>query len=194
MPGNTTTNKVQPAAPENAKADNNISVAEKPKISIPKLSTGTASVKIPSLKDLARGGDVLVEEEEDPYLKGDDKEHFSDDDFLKHWHAYAAKLKAEGKHNVLSVFNANAPTMLRPYEFEVVVGNKVQENLFRSERPYILNYLRTSLKNFSVEVNPRVDEQVAKKRPYTNQEKFQHMAAKNPQLIELKRRFNLDFD
>lgn len=172
----------------------NIPVAEKPRIFIPSLNASATSVKIPSLKDIGKGADVLTEEEEDPYLKGDDNEHFNNDDFLKQWHIYAAKLKTEGKHNVLSVFNASAPVMLRPYEFEIVVGSKVQENLFRIERPNILNYLRSNLKNFSIEINSRVDEQVMVKKPYTNQEKFQHMAAKNPQLMELKRRFNLDFD
>jgi len=39
-----------------------------------------------------------------------------------------------------------------------------------------------------------VDEQVVVKRPYTSQEKFNYMAGKNPQLLELKKRFNLDFD
>jgi DNA polymerase-3 subunit gamma/tau len=169
-------------------------VAEKPKVFIPNLNVTSTSVKIPSLKDLNKGSDTLVEEEEDPYHKGDDKEDFSPDDFLKHWHTYAAKLKADGKHNLLSIFNTNAAKMLRPYEFEVVVGNKVQENLFRDERPNLLNYLRSSLKNYSIEVNVRVDEITAVKRPYTNQEKFQYMAAKNPQLAELRRRFNLDFD
>ncbi len=169
-------------------------VAEKPKVFIPNLHAASTSVKIPSLKELAKGGDIMVEEEEDPYLKGDDREDFTIDAFLKLWNEYAAKLKAEGKHNVLSAFNANAPVMLKPYEFEVVVGSKVQENLFRNERANILNFLRTSLKNFSIELNARVDETVAVKRPYTNQEKFQHMAAKNPALVELKKRFNLEFD
>jgi len=70
----------------------------------------------------------------------------------------------------------------------------VQENLFRDERPNLLNYLRTTLKNFDIEINARVDEVAVVKRPYTASEKFQHMAAKNPALVELKTKFNLDFD
>jgi DNA polymerase-3 subunit gamma/tau len=165
---------------------------EKPKVFIPNLHAAATSVKIPSLKELSKAAEVL--EEDDPYLKGDDAEDFTADSFLKYWTDYAAKLKIEGKQNVLSVFNGSAPVMLRPYEFEIVVGNKVQENLFKTERPYLLNFLRSNLKNFSIAVNPRIDEQVVTKRPYTNQEKYQHMAAKNPQLAELKKRFNLDFD
>ena len=168
--------------------------AERPKITIPSLQTSSTSIKIPSLKDLNKSSTTLVEEEEDPYLKGEEKENFSTDTFLKHWHNYAAKIKTEGKHNLLNIFITNAPVLLRPYEFEIVVDNKVLESLFKAERPYLLNYLRTNLKNFALEVNVRVEEVTAARRPYTNQEKFQYMAAKNPQLAELKKRFNLDFE
>ena len=169
-------------------------VAEKPKVFIPNLHSPSTSVKIPSLKDWGKQSEVKDEEEEDPYLKGDDREEFGMDSFLKYWTDYAAKLKSENKHNVLSAFNVNIPVMLKPYVFEIIVGNKVQESLFFSEKPYILNFLRSSLKNFAIELNVRVDEKVVVKKPYTNQEKYQYMAAKNPQLAELKKRFNLDFD
>ena len=133
-------------------------------------------------------------EEEDPYLKGNDREGFKFEDFLTQWHAYAAKLKTEGKANLLSIFITNPPVMISPFEFEITVDNKIQESIFRAERPALLNYLRSTLKNFSIEVGVKVEESTAAKRPYTNQEKFQHMAAKNPQLVELRKRFNLDFD
>jgi DNA polymerase-3 subunit gamma/tau len=179
------------AIPE--KTDTEEVVTEKPKVFIPNLHTTATSIKIPSLKDLSKNHEAVLEEE-DPYIKGNDKESFVFDDFLQHWHAYAAKLKAGGKANLLSIFITNAPVMLGPYAFEITVDNKIQESLFKAERPYLLNYLRSSLKNFNIEVNVRVEEQTTAKRPYTNQEKFQHMAAKNPQLAELRKRFNLDFD
>ncbi len=134
-------------------------------------------------------------EEEDPYLKGNDKEDFTPDDFLKHWNDYAAKIKTEGGNmGLFTIFITNAPEMKERYRFEVVVGNKSQETLFRDEKPNILNYLRTKLKNFDLEVHTRVDEVKAAKKPYTTTEKYQHMASKNPQLAELRKRFNLDID
>jgi len=194
VPTNYAVNKTpsvqQPAAPVKQAEP----VAEKPKVFIPNLHSPSTSVKIPSLKDWGKQSEVKDEEEEDPYLKGDDCEEFGMDSFLKYWTDYAAKLKSENKHNVLSAFNVNTPVMLKPYVFEIIVGNKVQESLFFSEKPYILNFLRSSLKNFAIELNVRVDEKVIVKKPYTNQEKYQYMAAKNPQLAELKKRFNLDFD
>lgn len=167
--------------------------AEKPKVFIPSLSASLTSVKIPSLKDIDKIPDAVAEEE-DPYLKGNDKEDFIFDDFLRLWNVHAATIKAEGKMSLFTIFISEVPKMIAPNLFEIIVENKVQENLFKSEKPALLNYLRSSLKNFSIDVNARVDEQVVVKRPYTSQEKFQHMAAKNPELIELKKRFNLDFD
>ena len=78
--------------------------------------------------------------------------------------------------------------------YEVIVENKVQENTFRDERPNLHNFLRSALKNFGIEVSVRVDEKAVIKRPYTAIEKFQHMAQKNPALVDLKNKFNLDFD
>jgi DNA polymerase-3 subunit gamma/tau len=167
--------------------------AEKPKVFIPNANGATTSIKIPSLKDLNNVQETIAEEE-DPYLKGDSKEDFTFDDFLKLWNTYAATIKADGKMSLFTIFISEVPKMLRPYVFEIVVENKVQENLLREEKPAMLNYLRSNLKNFDIEVHTRIDEQVAVKKPYTSQEKYQHMAAKNPQLAELKKRFNLDFD
>ena len=191
-PINYTTNKVEekPAA-----VISEIPVAEKAKVFVPNQHTSATSIKIPSLKDWGKIQEAAtLEEEEDPYIKGEAKEDFTTADFLKCWSEYAAKLKIEGKHNALSIFTGDAPVMLKPYEFEIAVGTKVQEKDFRNERPNILNYLRTTLKNFSIELNTRIDEKVVVKRPYTNLDKYQHMVAKNPQLAELKKRFNLDFD
>ncbi|WP_413669261.1 DNA polymerase III subunit gamma/tau [Mucilaginibacter sp. Mucisp86] len=164
------------------------SPAEKPRIVMPLRSTLT-----PSLTGEVKTQEQLLEEE-DPYLKGDDKEDFTMDAFLQCWSDFAAYAKKEGKKNLVTIFTSNAPRMLKPYVFEVIVGNMVQENIFRDEKPIMLNYLRSNLKNFTIEVNARVDEQKVVRKPYTAPEKFQHMAARNPELLELKSRFNLDFD
>jgi DNA polymerase-3 subunit gamma/tau len=162
--------------------------AEKPKITMPLRSTLT-----PSLTGEVKTQEELLEEE-DPYLKGEDKEDFTMDAFLQCWSDFAAFAKKEGKKTLLTVLTTGAPRMLKPYVFEVIVGNMVQENIFRDEKPIMLNYLRSALKNFTIDVNARVDELKVVRKPYTAPEKFQHMAARNPELLELKNRFNLDFD
>ena len=171
-------------------------VAEKPKIAFtPNLHSGVSSIKIPSLKDLGKQVEEALAAEEDPYLQGDDRQPFTMDAFLQLWTDHGAKLKKEGKAATLySIFTSVTPLVISPEQFEVVVANKVQEAAFRDERPSLHNFLRTRLKNFSIEVNSRVEESTVVRKPYTSLEKFQHMAAKNPKLIDLKNRFNLDFD
>ncbi|WP_259070946.1 DNA polymerase III subunit gamma/tau [Mucilaginibacter sp. X4EP1] len=164
-------------------------LAVKPKIFIPAPSSGI----IPSLKGTAKTAGAEAEEE-DPYIKGDAREDYTPDDFLKCLSDFAVKLKAEGKKNALTIFTSNAPKLIAPNNYEVIVENKVQENLFRDERPNLLNFLRSNLKNFGIEVSARIDEKEVVKRPYTAVEKFQHMATKNPALSDLKNKFNLDFD
>ncbi|RFZ85815.1 DNA polymerase III subunit gamma/tau [Mucilaginibacter terrenus] len=171
-------------------------VAEKIKTAfIPNVHTSATSVKIPSLKDLGKQVEEAMAEEEDPYLKGTDKAAFTMDAFLQAWTNYGAKLKAEGKPvGLYTIFTAVTPQPKGNERFEVLLSTRVQENAFRDERPYIMNYLRTTLKNFDIEVEARVEEGSIVRKPYTSVEKFQHMAAKNPKLIDLKNKFNLDFD
>jgi len=166
---------------------------DRPKPAFIPNSGATSSIKIPSLKDIGSTAETALDEE-DPYEKGEGKQDFSFDDFLKHWHAFAARVKAEGKMNLFTIFSSEAPKMLRPYVFEVVVENKILDQEFRDDKPQLMNYLRKSLNNYDIEVNTRIDEQVRVKRPYTSQEKYQYMATKNPKLAELRQRFNLDFD
>ncbi|MBS7563962.1 DNA polymerase III subunit gamma/tau [Mucilaginibacter sp. Bleaf8] len=163
---------------------------------IPKLSSLLTPSLTPSLTGGGFGAMTAVEEEEeDPYLKGTDNEAFTTEDFLTCWHAYIAKIKAEGKPmTLITIFIANPPKQLSATEFEIIVNNRTQESVFRDGKPDLMNYLRTKLRNFSIEVHTRVDEQQVTKRPYTASEKFQHMAAKNANLMELRKMFNLEFD
>ena len=172
------------------------SPAGKPKVSLmANLQSGVTTTKIPNFKELGKQVEEALAIEEDPYLKGEDKEPFTIDEFLQLWTNHGAKLKAEGKSaSLYNIFTSVTPRVLSPGNFEVLVSNKVQEKDFRDERPNVLNFLRTTLRNFDIEVNARVEETTVVRKPYTSLEKFQHMAAKNPQLMDLKNKFNLDFD
>jgi len=169
------------------------SPAEKPKVFIPNANGATTSVKIPSLKDVSKTREQ-IQEEEDPYLKGDAKDAYTNDQLLKAWSDFAAQLKADGKKNALTIFISNPPKAIGPDSYEIVVENGVQENTFRNERANLLNFIRLALRNFNIEVSARIDEKAVVKRPYTAIEKFQYMAAKNPAMVDLKNKFNLDFD
>ena len=113
---------------------------------------------------------------------------------LKFWNAYAEKIKKEGKIDIFTIMTANPPVLLDNFLIELLIENKIQEDLLNSEKVDLLNYLRVEMKNFSIDLQTRHMEQTQKKRLYTSSDKYQHMLEKNPSLEEFKRRFNLDLD
>jgi DNA polymerase-3 subunit gamma/tau len=165
--------------------------APKPTPFIPNLSAST-SIKIPSLKDI--GKVVEKEAEDDPYVRGNDKEEFTEQAFLDCWYAYAAKIKEQGKMNLLSIYTASPPNALGKCQYEIVVTTKTQDMAFRDDKPNLMNHLRTTLRNFDIDVNTKMEESTGTRRPYTAVEKFQFMAGKNPELMELRKRFNLELE
>ena len=132
--------------------------------------------------------------DEPELLKGEECEPFSHDAFLEQWHAFADKLKAGNKINLFTLMTANAPQLLADFKVGVVVENPIQQDLLDNSKIDILNELRMKLRNFSIDLIPiQLAVDVARK-PYTAQEKYQAMAAKNPALDMLRKEFNLGLD
>jgi len=163
--------------------------SEKPRISVQALKSAPSI--IPNLNDLS--GPVNKAEEDTPkYVSGDSRKPFSSDDFLQLWNTYAADIKKAGKINMFTIMTANPPTVLDGFKIELVIDNRIQEELLILEKVDLLNFLRIKLENFGIDIITRQAEQNEKKRLYTSHEKYQHMLTKNPILEEFRRKFNLD--
>jgi len=191
-------NNVPPAPVQNAPAGKATiasaapsPVAERPKISI-KPPSSIPSI-IPSLNDLS--GSTAKEEDEGPtYITGDSREHFSQQAFMQVWNKYADIVNKASKINLYTLMTSNPPTLLDNYKIEVVIENKIQEVLLTTEKVDLLNYVRSELKNFAVDIVTRQIEKSERRKLYTSTEKYQALAEKNPALEEFKRRFNLSVE
>ena len=181
-----------PATEEVQKAPIGVDSAEKPKIIIHKLALN-ANALIPNLNDL-EANYSKNEEEKTEYLSGDSSNEFDSGTLLNYWNQYADKIKKAGKINIFTIMTANPPTLLKGFAIELIIENKIQEDLLSAEKVDLLNFLRKELKNFSIEIITKHIEQTNKKRLYTSSEKYQHMLEKNPNLEEFRRRFKLDID
>ena len=76
----------------------------------------------------------------------------------------------------------------------VPLKNQVEEPMLQSMRTQLTAYLRDKLNSNSISVVGVMQEFETKKVAYTNKEKFDHLAGKNPALKELKERLGLDTD
>lgn len=178
-------------APEAAASVAANSAIPKPKITIKPLNAGKSL--IPNLNDIDKP--KVEEEDKGPqYIKGELSEAYSEARFMQEWNAYAEQMRRESKINMYTLLTANAPKLLGNDQIEVLTENKIQENLLNVEKIDLLNFLRVQLRNFKLDIAVRQIEKSEKKRLYTAHEKFEHMAQKNPQLEEIRRRFNLEIE
>ncbi|SKB51938.1 DNA polymerase III subunit gamma/tau [Daejeonella lutea] len=166
---------------------------KKVKINIPKPSLSGGASLIPNLNDL-EASYSKKEELKPEYVSGESRNDFDSDTLLKYWNQYASRIKQDGKINIFTIMTSNPPTLLENFVIELIIENKVQEELLINEKVDLLNFLRTELKNFGIELTTRHVENNTKKRLYTSSEKYNHMVEKNPSLEEFRRRFNLDID
>jgi hypothetical protein len=74
------------------------------------------------------------------------------------------------------------------------LSNPVEEPILQGLRTSLIIYLRDKLGHSSINVMGILKEIEGKKMIYTNKDKFDHLAEKNPLLKELQERFGLDPD
>ena len=146
---------------------------------------------IPSLTDLER----IAEADEDKgpkYISGNEKQEFTTEQFLELWRVYTQKANDDQKIHLFTLMN-NDP-IVEGTQITVLVENSALESTLNAEKVDLLNFLRSGLKNFDIDITVRKAENLGKKRIYTNKDKYSYLLDKNPQLEEMRRRFNLDIN
>jgi DNA polymerase III subunit gamma/tau len=85
-------------------------------------------------------------------------------------------------------------------DFELREGNTIHlqlDNNFQAEllteiKQDLMDFLRKSLHNYSLQITSEVIQREVERRPYTAQEKFEFLANKNPALRDLREVLGLD--
>ncbi|MFM6954892.1 MAG: DNA polymerase III subunit gamma/tau [Sphingobacteriaceae bacterium] len=150
------------------------------------------STLIPNLNEWASA--PVVEEKKPEYLTGDGAEAVTQEMLLNRWRTYSEKVKKDGKINLFTLLNSASPCLSEGNLIEFTLENKIQEELLLHERVDLLNFLRTDLNNFQLELKTVIAEQTESKRLYTANEKYEYMVEKNPAVEEFRRTFNLDLE
>lgn len=149
---------------------------------------------IPDLNKVFEEKPEVAEADEPELLSGEAREPFNYDQLLKEWHAVADKLKAENKINLFTLMTANPPQLLADFRVGVTVENPIQLDLLNISKIDMLNELRIKLRNFAIDLVPIEVASDVVRKPYTAQEKYQAMVAKNPALDVLRKTFNLGLE
>lgn len=76
----------------------------------------------------------------------------------------------------------------------IEIHNEVQREMLNVIKQDMLDYIRRDLGNNAVSIDITVSQHQHETKAYKPSDKFKFMAEKNPMLLELKKRFDLDID
>ena len=117
-------------------------------------------------------------------------EAFTEEQLRTTWLEFAeTRKKLQAEFQMLS-----QPFHLRGNTIVVNLLSPVHETMLNNIKSDITGYLRERLKNNTIQVSGELVTSDERKIIYTNREKFEYLAEKNPLLKELKDRLGLDTD
>jgi DNA polymerase-3 subunit gamma/tau len=145
--------------------------------------------KIDQLKQSLRGPTITTTSSSSSSLSEVPKP-LTERDVTQHWHAYAHKLKEEGRMTEHSLMNQGIT--LRDTHITVQLVNTVQQDTFAQIKKELTNYLRNTLQHPTLELRSQITQDAITKKPYTAQEKIQYLTEKYPHLKLLQERLALE--
>ena len=121
------------------------------------------------------------------------EENFNLEAVNKDLNQYVENLKNEGKKNIASILSMNPISLSDNYKIHFKVANEMNRVEVNIEKERLLPFLKKHLKNDKIKIEVEISENPKQEQIYTPTEKYQYLLQLNPQLEELRKKFNLDF-
>lgn len=150
-----------------------------------------------SIKDIMAGtrpaGSIVSEPQPDTTLAASDRE-FTSEELRDAWNGFAAEIKEESPRISVTLTSVT-PELLPDRTVLLKLDNLTLKEAFDSNfKPRLEGHLRRTLQNGSLRLQTTVEATERGEILYSPEQKFNHLAARNPALKELKKTFNLDFE
>ena len=109
------------------------------------------------------------------------------------WDEYADRLKNQYPH-LYSTLKSSRPSIMEDWTIFFTFENKVLEDELTGHKTELMEFLRTRLNNFKLKLQTTIAEVQKTRKPYTDREKFELMAEKNPNLRTFRDVLDLDIE
>lgn len=150
----------------------------------------------PSIKDALAG--KVVEKtiiEEITEIEYSEYENFSDtftsEQLELKWKEFLDTIS--DRPNLLATLS-RVPELIDGNKLLLKIGNSVQEEEVRLIKPDLVGFLKRELRNSAIELTTSIERIETERTHFNDSEKLQMLIQKNPELMELKQKFNLDFN
>lgn len=147
-------------------------------------SMSTAHSEAPVVKETQPGLNEVAENES-AYLSLDN---------VKQAIARFAQLKQESGSRQIFITLSSAVISLSGAQVRIEILNEAQREKMNEVKQEMLDHVRKDLNHNGVAIEISVSQQVQETKAYKPADKFKFMAEKNPMLLELKKRFDLDIE
>jgi hypothetical protein len=121
------------------------------------------------------------------------KEDFTFEELEQVWKKYCLQLKRDRKDSLHSTLTSSPMTMSSDYVINLDLSNTVQENELEREKAPLLQFLRTELKNATIQLSTKLIE-TERVQILDSKATFDKLAAENPSLDKFRKLFNLDVE
>jgi DNA polymerase III subunit gamma/tau len=118
---------------------------------------------------------------------------FTVQELIEAWTEFAKQYESVSP-NLYSTLTRRMPELKPDYIISFVIDNKVQEDELINKRADMLQFLSHKLKNDLIRFETSLSQSDEVRRPYTDQDKFAALSAKNPSLLQLKKELDLELD
>jgi DNA polymerase-3 subunit gamma/tau len=117
------------------------------------------------------------------------------DAIIKAWNDYAASLE-KSMPRIFSTLTSNRPVVAADGAIQLLLNSEAQrDNFNKNIRSGLLESIRERTGNPYIEIVTEVSENEQRnKKIYTEQDKLEFLMKRNPELVNMKSRFKLDFD
>lgn len=109
------------------------------------------------------------------------------------WMEFAEQLKVD-QPRLYSTLTIQMPELSADKKIILKLNNPLQEKAIRSIQTELLQFLRAKSGHRDLDMQTDVSEEMAEKKLYTPEEKYQHLQKKNPDLDLFRQSLGLDFD
>jgi len=150
----------------------------------------------PSIKDALAGKviekSIIDEIAETTYNEYENfADEFTSEQLAVKWNEFLGLIS--DRPNLISTLS-NVPELTNGNKLLLKIGNSVQEEDVRQIKPELINFLRKELRNSGIEMTTSIEKIESERTHFNDSEKMQLLMQKNPELFELKQKFNLDFN
>lgn len=157
----------------------------------PAIQFGKGSI---SIKDHTNRPKSIAEETEPDY-SALPKKPFTEEQLMSAWNSYVES-NSKDSGNYFITLSKRKPVLLDSNKLSLELDNKIQEDDLLNHKKEILDFLRSRLENFQVDIEFHVVQNSTntETKAYTPIDKFKKMAGTNPAIFKLKEDFDLEVE